>query len=229
MMPSLPLRRPLLLLPLVGALAACTAKDPDTFGGGGQGDLGVPTDGGTTGDGGGTDSGTSGDTGGTDSGTADGGTTDGGTTDGGTTGPVIKGTGYDAGDVAYDLIATNQSGTAFTLHALYGQAVVLTVGHMDDPAFSGMMAWLGDIDGATVVALVGRDEDGLQADQADAATWASTYGVGTVLIDPTGELVNTWAERAPPKTYVIRDTMEIYWTRFGTVAQVEVEDKIDAL
>jgi hypothetical protein len=203
-------------------LLACSNRGDDPFGqGGGQDNLGVPT-----GDGGGAaDGGTADDTG-TGS---DGGTTDGGTTDDTGTGPVIKGTGYGAGDTAYDLVATSQSGTTFRLHSLYGQNVVLVVGHLDDPSFANMTSWLGEIEDATVVALVGRDEGGVTADTADALGWASAWGVSTVLIDPTGELVNTWAERAPPKTYVIGATMEIDWTFFGTSSQVQVQDKIDDL
>ncbi|MCK6502186.1 hypothetical protein L6R53_02070 [Myxococcota bacterium] len=215
---------PLLLLPLL----ACGTKGDDPFGqGGGDNNMGVPTgDGGATGDGGSTtdDTGT-----GSDGGTTDGGTTDGGTTDDTGTGPVIKGTGYDAGDTAYDLVATDQAGSPFRLHSLYGRNVVLVVGHMDDPAFTNMTTWLGAVEDATVVALVGRDEDGVTADTADALGWASAWGVSTVLVDPTGELVNTWAERAPPKTYVIGASMDIAWTWFGTASQVQVQDKIDDL
>ena len=217
----------LLLLPLL----ACSSRDDDPFGqGGGDNNLGVPTgDGGTSGDGGGATDDTGSDGGTADGGTADGGAADGGTTDDTGTGPIIKGTGYDAGDVAYDLVATNQSGATFSLHSLYGQNVLLVVGHMDDPAFSNMTGWLGDIEDASVVALVGRDENGIVADAADALGWASTWGISTVLIDPTAELVNTWADRAPPKTYIIRDSMEISWTHFGTADQVQVQDKIDDL
>ena len=92
-----------------------------------------------------------------------------------------------------------------------------------------MMAWVGDITGVTSVALVGRDETSTAADTTDAAGWASTYGVDAVLIDPTGELVNTWAERRPPKTYVIQANMVIWWTFFGTADEVQVQDKVQSM
>lgn len=215
------------ILTLCGAalLTGCPAPDSGNFGGGGGGDLGVPTGGGGGDSDGGTD-------GGTDSGTSDGGTDGGSTADGGTDGGteiVIEGTGYGAGDIAYDLAGTDQTGSPWNLHSRYGSPVVLIVGHMDDPSFKTMMGWLGSVSGASVVAVVGRDDEGIQSDQADASTWAATYGVSTVVSDTTGELVNTWAERNPPKTYVIGADMEIFWTQFGTVSQIQVEDKLDRL
>jgi len=210
--------------------ASCTGGSGPGFGGGGSGNDTVPHNDGTdTGDTGMTDSGM------TDSGTADGGgTTDGGTTDGGAgdsgdTGIQIVGTGYAAGDTAYDLSTTNQTGATWSLHAQYGTPVLLIVGDMDDVGFQSMMGWLGSVSGVTTVALVGRDENGATADTADAAGWASSYGVDAVLTDATATLVNTWAERNPPKTYVIQSDMVIYWTWFGTADQVQVQDKIRAM
>ncbi len=206
------------------ALSACSGKDDSPFGSGGSNDNPPITDGGSS-DGGSSDGGADGGSdGGTDGG-ADGGSGDGGA-DGGDTGIVIEGTGYRSGDVAYDLAGTASSGT-FSLHALYGSPVLLVVGNMDNSGFAGMMAWMDQIDSVVTVALIGRDETGVAADAADASRLASKHGVDHVVIDPTGELLNTWAERNPPKSYLIQPDMTIFWTYFGTVGQVQVEDKID--
>lgn len=209
-------------------LTACGKKD-DTFGSGGKQDDFIPdtsddtttdTDGGV--DSGGIDSGsTAGDTGST-------GGEDSGSTGTDTGGPTIVGTGYDAGDVAYDLVGIAQTGAPFSLHALYGSDVLLIVGNMDNPNMQDMAAWMGSVS-AISVAVIGRDESGVAADVADAAGWASTYGIDYVIADGGGSLVSTWAESSPPKTYVIDDDMSIYWTHFGTSSQVQVEDKLDSI
>ncbi len=210
------------LLALTVLLTACGSGDDSPFGGSGGSNTAPPEDDGTT---------TTGDTGASDGGSVDGGTSDGGASDGGgdggggDTGFVIEGTGYSAGDVAYDLSGTSNSGS-FSLHDYYGSPVLLVVGNMDDTGYQSMMSWLGAIDNVVTVALVNRDESSSPADTADASGWVSTYGVDHVVIDPTGELVSTWAERNPPKTYLIDAEMVIYWTYFGTVGQSQVEDKI---
>lgn len=203
-------------------LSACSGKDDNPFGSGGSGDRPDTSDGGSSsGDGGGAD-----DTGSTsDGGTADGGSGDGGGED---TGFVIVGTGYDSGDTAYDLAGTSQAG-AFSLHALYGTPVLLIVGHLDEAGMQDMVSWMGRIDGVISVAVIGKDESGATADAADASTLAATHSIDHVLTDPTGELLTTWAERNPPKTYLIDGEMVIYWTAFGTVGQAQVEDKIDQM
>lgn len=210
------------LLAATLALAACGDDGGSTFGGGGNSgnvDYGGSGDGGGGGDGG--DTGSTGDGGGSDGG-GDGGDT------GGDTGVVIVGTGYDAGDTAYDLVGTGTSG-GFSLHALYGTPVLLMVGHLDDAGMQSMVSWMGQVAEVTSVAVIGRDSAGVAADAADASALAATYSIDHVVIDPTGELVSTWAERNPPKTYVIDAEMQIYWTAFGTVGQVQVEDKVDEM
>lgn len=211
-----------LILAAALSLTACASRGSSTFGGGATGGLSMPN--GT--DGGGTTTGgtTAGTDGGTDSGVDSG--TDGGGTDTGTT---FTGTGYDITDVAYDLTGTAQDGSDWSLYAHAGTPVVLIVGHMDDPGFVSMMGWLGSTAGATVAAVVGRDENSIQSTVTEAVDWAGTYGIPTVIADTTGELINTWAERNPPKTYVIDANMTIVWTQFGTVSQIQVNDQISAL
>lgn len=211
-------------LSLALLLAACSGGDDNPFGTGGSGTTPELDDGGSSSDGGADDTGSSSDGGGSDGGSEDGGA-DGGSGD---TGLVIEGTGYDEGDVAYDLSGTAHSGS-FSLHALYGSPVLLIAGHMDDAGMQSMVGWMGGVSGVVSVALVGRDETGTAADTADASTLAATYGIDWVVIDPTGELVSTWAERNPPKTYIIDSEMNIRWTRFGTVGEAQVEDAIDDL
>ena len=98
---------------------------------------------------------------------------------------------------------------------------------MDDSGFQSVVAWAGAVSGVTTVVLVGRDETGTQADSADASRLASSFGLDWVVVDPAASLVNPWADSAPPKTYLIDAEMQIYWTYYGTVAQTQVEDKID--
>jgi len=209
-----------LVLAATLSLTACATRGSSTFGGGGTAGLGMPN---------GTDQGDAGTTGGTTTGGTDSGTDSGGTDTGTGTGTTFTGTGYDVTDVAYDLTGVAQDGSDWSLYAHAGTPVVVIVGHMDDPGFVSMMGWLGSTTGATVAAVVGRDENSAQSTVTQAAGWASTYGVPTVIADTTGDLINTWAQRNPPKTYVIDTTMTIVWTQFGTVAQIQVNDQLAAL
>ena len=51
----------------------------------------------------------------------------------------LKGTGYSEGDIAHDLVGTDQSGSPWSLHDRYGTAVLLLVGHMYDNDVTQMM------------------------------------------------------------------------------------------
>ena len=94
------------------------------------------------------------------------------------TGVTIEGTGYDAGDTAYNLTATDQSGVPFSLHALYGQKVVLVVGNMDVATtidtLSGVQSIMGDHSGVRFAAYIGNDIYGMPCDQSCAAEVSST-------------------------------------------------------
>lgn len=210
------------LLALV-ALVGCHGLSAPEFGHGGDGSMPVGGNGGSGG--GDTGSGTGGDTG----------SDTGGEPAGGDTAVQLEGTGYSVGDTAYNLQGTGPFGSPFSLWSLYGRKVVLAVGHMDDTAFHDSAHGSGIADfvaaaaadgGAVPVLLVGRNAQSVQATQADAQQIASETGVAWVLTDPDGSLVNTWAERNPPKTYVIDDHMVIAWTAFGATTQSAVEQAL---
>jgi len=232
-------------LPLLGLslllAAACGGDDDPEFALGGTNADETPDGGGGSGGGSGTatSGGTSGATGGTtptDTGTTSGGsgstTTSGGTSGStsSTTGPQIEGSGYRDGDTAYDVTLTTQAGIPWSLYDLYGSKVVLVVGHM----YSGgdmerMMEYLGGVSGVHTAAMVGYNSDETVATQTDVATYASLYGVGTVMFDPTLTTFNEWSQNQPPRLYLIDEEMVIYWTNQGFTADGELESKIDTM
>ena len=157
---------------------------------------------------------------------------DGGTED---TGITIEGTGYNAGDVAYNLTATDQSGAPFSLHALYGQKVVLVVGNMDvattTDTLAGIQSVMGDHSGVRFVAYIGNDTYGIPCDQSCAAEVASTYGFSPVVVGGMADTsaFNSWVAPSNTKTYLMHSTMEIYWDKTGTANEVVVSGRIDNL
>ena len=214
---------------------ACTGSQGPSFGGGGAhadySDGGNTDDtGGTTGSGddGGTDSGGSGDDGGTDSGGSGG--DDGGSGDegGDDTGDALVGTGYEVGDVAYDLVDGSWS-----LHGLLGTPVVLLAGHMDTPTTVDTMEALGAVDDTfsalQTVAYIGRNEFQTASDADDAAGWESTYGIDKAVPDPDLNVVNIWSDSTSTKIYIIDSEMVIVWTNFGSTPESQLESKVDAL
>lgn len=130
-----------------------------------------------------------------------------------------EGTGYQEGDVAYDLAATDQDGEDWTLYAQQGQEIVLLTGHMDFGPTQQTMETLLELSAAfpdvLVVALIGRDELSIAAGADDAARWVEDYGLDTALIDPFYNTVNLWSEGASAKTYVIGPQMEIRVVVYG--------------
>ena len=151
------------------------------------------------------------------------------------TGVTIEPTGYDRGDVAYNLTATDQAGVPFSLHALYGQNVAITVGNMN---VATTVATLEGIDGISsehsgvrFVAFIGYDSDGVQCDQACASEIASTYGYSTVLFDPSLTLatLNTWIDGANTQTYLINSSMEIHWKKSGTANAEVVSGRLEEI
>ena len=215
----------LFLLTAVG----CSSGDKGSWSGGGTSTVNPPVEGDDTG-GGGDDTAvtTTDDTGGDDTGGDEGGGDEGGD-DTGTT-AVIEGTGYDRGDVAYDLSGTSHTGAAWSLHDHAGSIIVLVVGHLDYATMTATLGGLDEVDESVLkVALIGRDIYGSEADATDAADAAIGYGIDAVLTDPTGTLVNLWSEYNPPKTYVIDQEMTIYWTNFGSTDGGQIQGKVDEL
>ena len=197
-------------------MCGCPAQTP-AWGGGGKSS--TDTDGGgSTGD----------DTGGGDtaSDTAD--TAD--TVDTADSAETPVGTGYDVGDVAYDLEATDANGDDWSLYSALGSPIVLVVGHMDYPDMVSTMDALPDVHrdsvGAVIVALVGRNEYSTYASEADAVRWQDAYDLDVALIDPLSTTVDLWSEDNSPRTYVIGRDMGIVWVSFGAVS---ASDLITAL
>jgi hypothetical protein len=165
---------------------------------------------------------------------ADGGPPDDGG-DGDDTAAVIEGTGYSRGDVAYNLSANDQNGLPFALHDRYGSKVALVVGNLDVGTTRDTLNNLADIasdhSDVSFVALIGRDELGIQCNQACAATVQSTYGFSPVLWEASAAMpqFNNWAQAQNTRTYLINTEMVIDWTKDGTANGSQVDGKLDDL
>lgn len=196
------------MVALLALLACVNSEDGAFWGGGKPGGGGGSTSDDTAGD----------DTGGGDSG------------DSGDTGPVeITCTGDAQGDVICDLAAADQSGKDWSLHAQYGQVVLLMVGHMDLASMVYSTAAIAEVETSTdvlSVLLVGRDEYSTSADDEDADRWAADLDADIVLLDPYDVLVDEWSDYAAPKTYVIDPTMTVAGVWFGNV---DAENLIEAI
>lgn len=192
-----------LLLPLVWVAACDPSKGTGLGGGGTPGDETGP--GNTTEN----DTGDSGDTSAPEVDTAS-----------------LEGTGYQAGDVAYDLTVESDRGEDWSLYSVAGDPVVLVVGHLDSSAMTLTLGELPQVDEAFpqawLVAMVGRDEYSTTADADDAARWREDYGLEVVLLD--SDLLNMplWSDNNPPKTYVIGPDMTILWVGYGIVSAEEI-------
>ena len=160
---------------------------------------------------------------------------DGGSEDDTGTGIVVEGTGYDRGDVAYNLTATDQAGLPFALHSRYGSKVALVVGNLDVSTTTDTLANLASIasdhSDVSFIALIGRNALGVKCDQACAASVQSTYGFSPVLWEAAASMAefNAWAQAQNTRTYLIDTTMVIDWTKSGTANGSQVDDKLDDL
>ena len=220
---------PLGVLALLATLAACAGTPDDSFGSGGTSFEGTGTGSGGSSDGGDDgstgDADDTGDTGGSDGG--DDGGDDGGSTD--DTGiPTITGTGYQVGDTAYDL-----SDGTWSLHEQYGSPVVLAVGHMDVQTtldtLAAMEANRGKHPGVVMAAYLGRDETKTVPDEEDLTRWQEAYDLDAVLIDPTLNDVNLWADSTSTKLYILDAELKILWVNYGVTEATQLDDKLDDL
>lgn len=185
------------------------------------------------------DTGSSNDTADAGDDTGSGGTDDTGSstvdTGSGDTGLVIEGTGYSRGDTAYDLLTTDHTAGAFSLHALYGSPVVLLVGDLYDDRATDTMTAMASLSGEHTdkqfVALIGQDASTTHCDADCAAEVATTYGIPTVIYDasPALPLYTEWAQGNAPRLYVIDAEMKITWVNFGTTSEGQLDDKLDDL
>ncbi|MEC7239821.1 MAG: hypothetical protein VXW32_01145 [Myxococcota bacterium] len=212
---------------------ACAQKSDGGFGGGGS-SFDPVTDTGpwysdedTGGDSGDTDSNTEtgggGDTGETDSDTA---------SDTGEPGPVIEGTGYAKGDIAYNLIAKDQDEDDWSLHDQYGTVTVVVFGEAWDSRFQSISSYLAELEttyGVKTAPVVLTNNDEMPADEEDAELWSTTYGLDTVLWDPSTEraLQTDWAPIVRPRLFLINEEMEIRWVNEGITNEVQLSEKIE--
>jgi len=151
------------------------------------------------------------------------------------TGVVIEGTGYNRGDVAFNLTATDQAGLPFSLHSRYGSKVALVVGNLDvgttRDTLSNLSAIASGHSDVSFIALIGRNELGVQCDQTCAATVQTTYGFSPVLWEAAASMAefNAWAQAQNTRTYLIDSAMVIDWTKNGTANGSQVDGKLDDL
>jgi len=219
-----------LFLPLLAMATSAGCGSDDGFGADGE-RVPPPVDTGPFGTGGtsdsAADSGTGTDTGSTDSGT------DTDSADTADTGLGIEGTGYGAGDVAYNFKAPDQNDDIWALYGQYGSVTLLVFGDATNVNFQDIAAWLpglrADYGVSTAMVLL-TDNSSTQADVDDAGAWASQYGLSTVLYRPLDGSVSTqeWASR-PPMFYVIDQGLNIDWTNQGYTGEGQVEDKVTDL
>jgi hypothetical protein len=150
---------------------------------------------------------------------------------------TIDGTGWSNGDIAYNLSVMDASGAPYALHDLYGSKIVLMVGNLDVATtvdtMNNMNTTAGDHSGVTFLAFIGRGADGVHCDQTCAASVSSTYGTSQVqvLFESSSSLSthSEWIQLQNTRTYLIDSSMEIDWTKNGTVNAAQLDSKIDDL
>ena len=148
----------------------------------------------------------------------------------------LEGTGYQVGDVAYDLVDEGDETDETDDWHLYGEAgrpIVLVVGHMDSSATPLTLGALPDVDKdhpeALMAAMIGRDEYSTTADADDAERWQDDYGLERVLLNSSATDMALWSDNNPPKTYVIGPDMGIAWVGYGIVSQSDLSGALDEL
>ena len=152
-----------------------------------------------------------------------------------TSAPVIEGTGFTSGSIAYNLVATDQSGMPFALHDRLGSKMLVTVGNLDVATTAETLSNIQSIAAGhpdvTFMAFIGRDAASLPCNQACAADIQSTYGFSPVLWEAAAAspTFNDCAQGVNTRTYLINTEMEISWARNGTIIGGLVDDKLDDL
>lgn len=159
------------------------------------------------------------------------------TDDTGNPDPDPVGTGWDVGDVAYDLLATDDSGTPWSLYDHDRGPVLLVFGYAQSYNFQALCGYLPGLDddygdrGLTIAAALVQDDAFVTADQDDAADWATEYDLGTVLWDSEGEFVPDWVAMSQVKTWLLSRDMVIEWVGVEAVTesvlQMEVGDLLE--
>ena len=152
--------------------------------------------------------------------------------DTGETGPVIEGTGYAKGDIAYNLVAKDQDEDDWSLHDQYGTVTVVVFGEAWDSRFQSICSYLAELEetyGVSTAPVVLTNNDEMPADEEDALAWSLTYGLDTVLWDPSTEraIQTDWAPLVRPRLFLINEEMEIRWVNEGITNEVQLSEKIE--
>lgn len=181
------------------------------------------------GGGGGDDTGDSGDTGDTAD-TAD--TADSSADDtGDSTIPGGEDCGSGLNDIICNIVTTDQSGASFALWDHLGTPTVLVLGNAYDQQMQIISGYLAGVvtanDAASAVVLF-LNANQQTATTADAALWAGTYGLETVLTDPNTSIRAAWTSSFT--TTVLLDTdMRIVWISYGYVDDAQLDDRLEDL
>lgn len=137
--------------------------------------------------------------------------------------------GLNTNDKAPNLSATSSSGMPWSLYNQNGM-VLLMVGNADGMGLIRMLEQAEELPKeAQHVLLMGNNSFSTPADSADAALLQSSYpSLDVVLLDPTLELVNNWAERAPPKGYLIDKDHLILWSGFQSLSSNQLSELLSS-
>ena len=133
--------------------------------------------------------------------------------------------GLAVGHMAPDLFANTSTGLQWSLHDQQ-EAVLLIAGNADGVALERMLEQAGSLpQNIRQVLLVGNNVYATPATPEDATKLQEKYPhLSTVLLDPTMENVNTWAERAPPKAYFINRDSFILWSAFQIMEVTQLSE-----
>ena len=137
--------------------------------------------------------------------------------------------GLNTNDIAPNLSASSASGMPWSLYEQSGM-VLLIVGNADGMGLIRMLEQAESLPKeAQHVLLLGNNGFATPADATDAAQLQSTHpALDVVLLDPTREQVNTWAERAPPKAYLIDKDHQILWSGFQTLSAAQLSELLSS-
>ena len=152
------------------------------------------------------------------------------------TGFDIEGEGYQAGDIAFNLVANNQNDDPWKLYQQFQgldappwNVTVLVFGASYQSHFMTISGWLQDVldQANSLAASVGSDSSvgggvfliddatGSQASKETAAAWASANGLDTVLYEssPARPIAMSWNlyYQSKAKLYLIGPDMTIEW------------------
>lgn len=202
-----------------GFYSDSTRPDVPDFTGGGGDDTGSPSD-----DSAADDSGDSGDSADSEDSVAD--------DTGDSTIPGGEDCGTGLNQIACNIETTDQRGAAWALWDLYGTPTVLVFGNAYDQqlqTISGYLAGVADANDAASAVILFSGPDQIAADTADAAAWASTYGLSTVLIDASGGIRGDWAPNSFTTTVLLDTEMRVVWVSYGYVDEAQMDDRLEDL